>query len=224
MKYVFCVLIGYAIGCINPSYLIGKLRGFDVRMRGSGNAGASNAVITMGQGTGIFCALLDMAKAFFAVVLSRVLFEAAPLTAEIIGSACILGHIFPFYMRFRGGKGLACLGGMILAFDWRVFLILLALAIIAVLVIDYICVVPISAAILYPLIYGAMTKKWLGAFVFCVASAAILLRHAENIRRIRAGTELRFSYLWNKDTEIKRVEANRCLNEEKKSRKLREHE
>ncbi|MBQ4111933.1 MAG: glycerol-3-phosphate acyltransferase, partial [Clostridia bacterium] len=106
MKYVLCLLIGYVTGTINPSYIIARLRGFDIREKGSGNAGASNALILFGKVLGIGCALFDIAKAAFAIWLCGRLFPGLAYSLAITGVACILGHVFPFYMKFKGGKGL----------------------------------------------------------------------------------------------------------------------
>ena len=121
MNFLYCILIGYFIGVISPSYIMSKLRGFDIRDKGSHNAGASNVAMVLGKSMGAICAVIDIAKAFFAVWLAQTLMPHFALAFPVAGVACILGHIFPFYMNFKGGKGLACLGGIILAFDWRVF-------------------------------------------------------------------------------------------------------
>ena len=212
-KILLAVLFGYAVGNINPSYIIGRLRGFDIRKKGSGNAGASNAVITMGKAVGIGSALFDIFKATAVVWLSHyVLFKEVPYAAEIAGVSCILGHIWPAVMKFKGGKGLACLGGVILAFDWRLFLIMLAAEIVLAVVLDYICVIPVTASVLLPLFYGFFgadgtgwlwrgAGSWWGALILSVAALAIWLRHIENFKRIKNGTEMHLSYLWKKDKE-----------------------
>ncbi len=205
---IACILIGYLIGGINPAYIIGRLRGFDIRRRGSGNAGASNAVIVMGKGVGVFIALFDIAKAYISVKLAAYLFPALKLAGVICGSACILGHIFPFLMRFRGGKGLACLGGVVLALDWLVFVILLSAELVLVLIVDYICVVPITASIAFPIIFGLRTGSIIGALVLSIVAVVIQIKHVENIRRIMKGEEAHFSYLWNKDKELERLQNN----------------
>ena len=205
MKYILCVLIGYLIGAINPSYIIGKIRGVDIRQKGSKNAGASNALILFGKVLGIGCALFDIAKATFAIWLCGKLFPELTYSFAITGVACILGHVFPFYMKFRGGKGLACLGGTILAFDWRVFLILLAVEIVIVLLGKYICFVPMTASVIFSVVYGVMRKDILGALLFFGASVIICLKHIENVKRILAGKELRISYLWNRSKEAERL-------------------
>ena len=208
MKYVCCLLIGYLIGMLNPSYMLARLHGFDIRERGSGNAGASNALLLFGKLRGVLCATFDIVKAAGSVFLTRVLFPQDPLVFAVTASACILGHIFPFYMHFRGGKGLACLAGTILAFDLRVFGIMLACALVIALVTNYICFVPMSASVVFPIVYGCMTGNLPGVLLLILVAVVVLWRHGENIRRIRLGRELRLSYMWNKEKETARMQAN----------------
>ncbi|MBQ9749128.1 MAG: glycerol-3-phosphate 1-O-acyltransferase PlsY [Clostridia bacterium] len=208
MDFLYCILIGYFIGTVNPSYIIAKIHGFDIREKGSRNAGASNAVILLGKTIGILCALFDIAKTFFAIWLSQKLMPDFALAFSVTAVACSLGHIFPFYMKFKGGKGLACLGGMILAFDWRVFLIMLAIEIVVVLVSDYLCIVPLTASVVFPIVYGIMEKNLWGALMLLVITAVIFYKHKNNLQRIKNGTEMHFSFLWNKDKEIERLKNN----------------
>ncbi len=208
MELLVCLVIGYLIGALSPSYFIGMLSGFDIRKKGSGNAGASNVIILKGKAVGAFCAILDIAKACFALWLTRKLFPNFAYAFPITGTACILGHIFPFYMKFRGGKGLACLGGVILMTDARLFLLMLSIELVVVLIVNYLCVVPMSASVAYALIYGAMTKDVLAVCIFMIAAGVICWKHIENLKRIKNGTEVHFSYLWNKEKEIARIKAN----------------
>ena len=205
MKYVLCILIGYLIGAINPSYIIAKIRGFDIREKGSGNAGASNALIIFGKVVGVVCALFDIAKATFAIWLCGKLFPELTYSFAVTGVACILGHVFPFYMKFRGGKGFACLGGMILAFDWWVFLILLAAEIVVAIVTDYICFVPLTASALFPIVYGIMCRDVWGALIIALIFPLMLYKHKENLRRIKQKTEMPFSFLWNKEKALNKT-------------------
>ena len=202
MKYVLCILIGYLIGAINPSYIIAKLRGFDIREKGSKNAGASNALILFGKVLGIGCALFDIAKATFAIWLCGKLFPELTYSFAVTGVACILGHVFPFYMDFKGGKGLACLGGMILAFDCRVFLIMLAAEIIVAIVTDYICFVPLTASAVFPIVYGIMRQDARGTLIISLILPLMIYKHKENLKRIKQKTEMPFSFLWNKDKAL----------------------
>jgi glycerol-3-phosphate acyltransferase PlsY len=204
--YLICILMGYLVGTVNPSYIISKIKGFDIRKKGSGNAGASNAVLVLGRFIGVACALLDILKATFVIWLAKLLFHALTHTFAVTGIACIVGHIFPFYMRFRGGKGLACLGGTVLAFDWRVFLIMLASEILVAILTNYICFVPVTAGLVFPIVYGVMTHDVIGAVILLLGGLLITWKHKDNFKRIRQGTEVHLSYLWNKNKEIERVQ------------------
>ncbi len=205
MELLFCILIGYFIGALNPSFFIGKLNGVDIKKTGSGNAGASNALILFGKLTGAFCAVFDIFKAWFAIFLARRLFADFEYAFVISAVSVILGHIFPFYMKFRGGKGLACLGGMILNYDWRLFFIMLGGAIVVVFITNYICFVPMAASLAFPIIYGIKELDFIGTLLLLIPFVVILIKHSENIRRIMNGTEFRFSYLWNKEKEYERT-------------------
>ena len=207
MEYLFCILIGYFIGAINPSFIIARLKGFDIREKGSRNAGASNALINFGKVIGVLCAVFDILKATGAIILAEKLFSGFENAFAVTAVACIVGHIFPFYMGFRGGKGLACLGGAILAFDIRVFAVMLAAEIAIVLLSDYICFVPMTASVAFPIVFAVMESNVTGAIILCIATAMILLKHVENIKRIKSGREMHFSYLWNKKSETERITA-----------------
>lgn len=208
MEILACTLIGYFIGALSPSYFIGLMNGYDIRKRGSGNAGASNVIILKGKAMGAFCAILDIAKACLAVWLTGKMFPQFDLAFPLTGTACILGHIFPFYLKFRGGKGLACLGGVILMTDVRLFLVMISIELVVVLIVNYLCVVPMSASVAYAFIYGFLNKDTLGMCIFMIAAVVMLFKHRDNIQRIKNGTEVHFSYLWNKDKEIARIKEN----------------
>ena len=104
-SYMLVVLIGYLLGSLNLALLLARLKGVDIRAGGSGNPGASNAVTLMGWKAGALVALHDIGKGILAVWLCTRLFPALPYCGAAAGVACVLGHIFPFYTRFRGGKG-----------------------------------------------------------------------------------------------------------------------
>ncbi len=208
MQYALCALVGYLVGNINPSYLIGKLRGFDIRKRGSGNAGASNAVILLGKSLGILIALFDIFKAFFIIKIMGWIFPGLYLGKEVTALTVVLGHIFPVLMHFRGGKGLSCLGGVVLEYSPIVFFCMLGCAIPILLATQYICSVPLSASLAFPIIYGVRGGGWLGILLMALIGLAIIYKHLENLSRIAHGTEARISYLWNKEAELERLAAN----------------
>lgn len=166
MEILACMLIGYLFGAFSPSYILGAISGFDIRKRGSGNAGASNVILVLGKAAGVVCALLDIAKACLAVWITGKLFPEFTYAFPITAAACILGHIFPFYMKFRGGKGLACLGGVVLMTDVRLFLVMISIELVVVLIVNYLCVVPMSASVVYAVLYGVMTHELISACIF----------------------------------------------------------
>lgn len=200
-----CVAAGYFIGCINPAFIIGRIKGYDVRSSGSKNAGASNTVIMAGKLAGVLVALLDIFKAALSWRLCQTLFPQFALAGILGGVACILGHMFPVFLHFCGGKGLACIGGVVLAYDPATFLIMLAITCVIGFATNYIAIATVSIAAIWPVYYGVTTGFWAGAAVLAVPFVPILLRHMTNFRRIRAGEELRLNFLWKKDSELERI-------------------
>ena len=200
-----CVAAGYFIGCINPAFIIGRIKGYDVRSSGSKNAGASNTVIMAGKLAGVLVALLDIFKAALSWRLCQALFPQFALAGILGGVACILGHMFPVFLHFCGGKGLACIGGVVLAYDPATFLIMLAITCVIGFATNYIAIATVSIAAIWPVYYGVTTGFWAGAAVLAVPFVPILLRHMTNFRRIRAGKELRLNFLWKKDSELERI-------------------
>ena len=198
----------YLVGGINPAYIKSKRHGFDIRNTGTGNAGASNALLSFGKRDGVLIALIDIFKAFLIVKLSALAFPAVRISKELAGTGCMVGHMFPVQLRFKGGKGLSCLGGVVLAFSPKCFLIMLGAEIILALIVGYSSVIPITAAVAFPVIYMIFGGCWMGFALYVIAASIMEIKHIENIRRIRAGTEIRVSYLWNKEKELLRIQKN----------------
>lgn len=198
----------YLVGGINPAYIKSKRHGFDIRKTGTGNAGASNALLSFGKRAGVFIALIDIFKAFLIVKLSALVFPAVKVSKELAGTGCIVGHMYPAQLRFKGGKGLSCLGGVILAFSPKCFLIMLGAEIVLALIVGYSSVIPITAAVAFPVVYMIFGGCWIGFALYMGAASIMEIKHIENIRRIRAGTEIRVSYLWNKEKELLRIQKN----------------
>ncbi len=205
MQLILCSLIGYFVGNINAAYIISKLRGFDIRERGSGNAGASNATMVMGKKAGLITALFDITKAAVISALAVYLFPKFRFAKILSGSACIIGHIFPILMHFHGGKGLACLAGLIISYNPQLFLFLLVIEMFLGFGLDYICVVPITGSLLFTSIYALTTADPSGTMILACISMVILYKHIENLQRIQEGTEAHISFLWKKDKEIERI-------------------
>ncbi len=200
-----CVAVGYLLGNINPAFFFARLRGYDARVDGSGNAGASNAFILAGKTAFFVTALFDILKAFAACRLSRALFPELSVAEQIGGVSCVLGHMYPAALRFRGGKGLASLGGVALSWDWRIFLLLLSLSILIAFVSGYLCFVAPTMSLLIPGLYYWQTRFLPALLILLIPAVPVFCKHAENFRRIRRGTEVRMRYLWAKDSELRRT-------------------
>ena len=121
MIRLVCILIGYIFGCFQTSYIYGRLHGIDIRKYGSGNAGTTNSLRVLWKKAGAIVLFCDIMKTGLAITLVRFLFreqyaDMIYLLALYTGAGCILGHNFPFYLKFKGGKGIACTAGLIIFF------------------------------------------------------------------------------------------------------------
>ena len=205
MNVMLCAGMGYLLGLINPAYIFGRFHGLDVRKVGSKNAGATNATMIMGKKTGFLCMLIDVFKAFTAYKAAVRLFPMLTFAGILAGVACILGHIFPAWMHFSGGKGLACMLGMMLAHDWKLFLALFIAAVVLVLMAGYICLMALTLSVAFPAVYVMTTCDLIGFAILLLLIPVVVYKHLPNIRRIIEGGEMRVSWLWNAKAEEARV-------------------
>ena len=189
MQYIISALLGYLLGCSNMALYLAKLRGVDLRAGGSGNLGASNATVLMGWGAGVLTAVHDIGKSALAVCLARLLFPNAAYVGALAGVASVLGHIYPFYLKFKGGKGFASYLGMIIALDWKFALVILILVGLATIITDYI-VAGTTITILASPVYLGVTSGLTAAVILAIATAVILYKHRMNYVRIWKGEEL----------------------------------
>lgn len=183
MNILICIMIGYLIGSLNPAALISKIKKTNLRNKGTGNLGATNTMIVLGKGFGTIVMAFDIAKAFCTVKLAQILFPALSLAGLIAGGATVAGHVWPFYLKFKGGKGLASFGGMILALDSGTFLILLTVACLAMVVFNYPVAMPFSAAVLFPILYVLRTGDVTAFALSTAISALIIVKHFGNFRK-----------------------------------------
>lgn len=204
---IICILLGYLIGCINPSYIISRIKGFDIRTKGSGNAGASNAMMLLGKTVGVFCALFDILKAYISVRISTRMFPLFKLAGIIAGSSCILGHMFPITMEFKGGKGLACLAGVCISYDVRLFLLLFIIEVMIAFITSYICFIAPSGSSIFSIIL-LLNEGILSAIIFMPVVVSIWRKHIINFKRIKYGVEAKLEYLWKKESEQNRIKTN----------------
>lgn len=190
MEYIIAILLGYLLGSSSMTYYLGRLQNIDVREHGSGNLGASNAAVTMGWGAAVLVAIHDIGKAILAVVLARWLFPGTAYPGELAGVACVIGHMYPFYLGFRGGKGLASLIGLTIALDIRVALgVVILLAVVTVLT-NYIALGTIALSVVVPVALWIVTGDIVVLLILLPAAVVMVCKHLENIKRIAAGTEI----------------------------------
>lgn len=189
MSLILWAVIGYLLGAVPFGIVITRALGLgDLRQIGSGNIGATNVLRTGNKPAALATLLLDSGKGAIAVLLARWL--AGPDAALVAGAAAFLGHLFPVWLGFRGGKGVATFLGTVLALDWRLGLIACGLWLLTAVVTRISSLSALVAAVLAPLV-----ALWLDgarlALVTGFMAALILIRHHANIRRILDGTEPR---------------------------------
>ena len=206
---LIALLIGYAFGLCETGYIYGKIHHTDIRQHGSGNAGTTNALRTFGVKGGILTLLGDLLKAIIAILIVWLIFkdrypEGVMLLKAVTGLGCVLGHNYPFFMNFRGGKGIACTAGTIIMLDLRFAPVLLAAFIIIVALTKYVSlgsITVVTGFFIEALIFGNM--GWLDIDVHYLPElylyAAILMilalwRHKENIKKLLNGTERKISF------------------------------
>lgn len=189
MGYFLSILIGYLVGCLSPSLFISRMKEVNIREVGSGNPGGTNTFLHIGKGWGVFVMVFDAFKAIFAVLICQSLFPEIALAGVLAGTATIMGHMFPFYHKFKGGKGLACLAGVIVITDWRLFFLALFVGIAMSLITNIGVMMAISAATVYPIAYSIELQSMPTFLILSVSSTAMIYKHLSNIRRIRAGEE-----------------------------------
>lgn len=190
MQYMLTILMGYLLGCSSMAYYIGKMKRKDIRTAGSGNLGACNATVLFGWGAGIAVALHDIGKAVLAVFLAKWMFPEVEHVGAVAGVACVLGHIFPFYLGFKGGKGLASYFGLTLALNWKLALIVAAVIVLATVITDFISVGALSSIVVVPVYMGFDTQNLMLVAILCVATLVMFVKHWENIVRISRGEEI----------------------------------
>ena len=189
------LLIGYLFGCFQTSYFISKMVSQkDIREIGSGNAGASNVTSELGWKYGILTGFADVLKAYIPTQIVLYIFPGAyqPLDLNLIaltGTGAVLGHIYPFFLDFRGGKGVACYIGMLLAIDWQIGIAIIIGLILLTIITDYVAVGSIFLYIIIPIL--AYYSKYSDVVVGCAVVLLVvgMIKHWINVQRILSGSE-----------------------------------
>jgi len=204
--FILICLLAYSLGSIATAVWAGKIfHGLDIREHGSGNAGATNTIRVLGWVTGIPVLLIDIGKGFLAASLPPILKLAPPGSPELInmqivtGVIAIIGHVFPVFAGFKGGKGVASTFGVLLALHPFVTLSCMVVFMVVLLISGYVSVSSIAAGISFPVILFMLFDTPSTVFkTFSVFIAlALLITHVKNIKRLARGEENRF--LWKKN-------------------------
>ena len=218
MVRIICLAMGYVFGLFQTAFFIGKMHGMDIREHGSGNAGTTNALRVLGTKVGLLVFLGDALKSIFAVILTRVLFggqypDIILLLCLYSGAGVIIGHNFPFYMNFKGGKGIAATAGWVIAFNpwftlvgvtcfFGLFFLthlvsLCSLLTYTVLMIMMIIFGQFGLSAFAGMSQGNLIEMYI---VFGLLLLLAFWRHRENVKRLLSGTE-RKTYLTKKNKE-----------------------
>ena len=202
MERIICLLIGYLFGIIQTGFIYGKIKHIDIRKHGSGNAGATNALRTLGWKAGATTFTGDALKAVAAVLIAKLIFADSPqvmLLGLYAGMGVVLGHNYPFYLKFKGGKGIASTVGLMLATDPVIFLTILAIFLVIFLTTKYVSLGSLVCVLVFAvefIIFGQMGKygvdvnqlhEMYGLVIFLAALG--WWRHRANIQRLLKGTE-----------------------------------
>ncbi|MBR6575061.1 MAG: glycerol-3-phosphate acyltransferase [Clostridia bacterium] len=191
MLQLLVILLAYGLGCSNMALYLSKWNKVDLRAGGSGNLGASNATLLLGWKAGVLTAVHDTGKALLAVLLAQLLCPGSELMAAAAGIACVLGHIYPAPMKFRGGKGFAPYVGMTLALHWKFALVVLGVILLVTLLTDYIVVGTTTTVLMVPSYLGWTRQNLWLACILLIGTIVIICKHRENYIRIWNGTEFR---------------------------------
>lgn len=187
MYSVALIILCYLIGAIPFSYLVSQLKGVDIRMRGSGNVGATNVLRTLGPALGAAALWGDFLKGLAAAWIGTM--AGGEWLMVGCALAAVLGHCYSVFLRFRGGKGMATSAGIVLYLLPKMFLIMLVVFVVVVALLRYVSLGSITVAILFPILTLVMNEPH-ELLVFSVLLAALVVyRHSENIDRLRKGTE-----------------------------------
>lgn len=211
VKYLLIAVISYLLGSLNFSIILSRtVAKKDIRESGSGNAGATNMMRTYGKHFAILTMIGDILKVALAVFIAFLILDA-PLEyffkiadnreiavtiinyKEFAGFFCVLGHIFPLYFKFKGGKGVAACTGMVILVDWRIALILFVIFVLTIIVSKMISLGSIIIAVLYPVLIAVFYHNLVLIMIAVLFAAIVIVAHRANIKRILNGTENKLS-------------------------------
>ncbi len=199
LTFILALVVGYLLGCVHPSYLLGRLiKKIDIRNYGSHNSGASNSVLVLGFRYGVITAIVDIGKGFLAAFLVSKLLESGVNFTYAASTGAILGHMFPFYLNFKGGKGLATLLGFGFAVKPLLGVALCVLLVAVALLSDYIVVGTVCVTLAFMVFTAVVYGFSIPLLFICLVGGLILYKHRVNYVKIANGSETRVSSLYKK--------------------------
>ena len=203
---VITAIISYLIGSINFSVILSKkIAGFDVREKGSGNAGSTNMLRSVGKKAAALTLICDILKGVAAILIAMFIgwifnVENKSLLVQISGIAVVIGHTFPIFFGFKGGKGVATSLGILIMTNWQIGLICLVFGIVLIILTRMVSLGSCTAAVLFPVLTLFITENYIvtqgsGYFIYSIILAVIVLfNHRSNIKRILEGKENKISF------------------------------
>ena len=202
--YIIVAVIAYLLGSISFSVIISKkMAGFDVREKGSGNAGSTNVLRTVGKKAAVIALLCDVLKGVVAVLIAYIVGKFVDnvdraILVQVAALCVVIGHTFPIFFKFKGGKGVATSLGIVLLLNWQIGLICLVFALVLMILTRMVSLGSISAAILFPVLTIFITENYLvegNYIIFGILLAAfVVYNHRANVKRILTGTENKLNF------------------------------
>ena len=185
MTAIVSLGLGYIIGCINPAMAISKAKHVNLKEEGTGNLGATNTAYVLGRKAGIFVMIFDILKSFLSYKLAKWLFPKLLIAGILASIGCILGHCFPVFMHFSGGKGLTAFGGLILAYSPWMFAIIVSTGVALMFLCNTGVVAPFMGCIAFPVMVYYAGHDTLETLAVLAASAIIFSTHLSNFKMAR---------------------------------------
>ncbi|MGN1384086.1 MAG: glycerol-3-phosphate 1-O-acyltransferase PlsY [Clostridia bacterium] len=204
VAYIVVAILSYLIGSINFSIIISKkVAGFDVREKGSGNAGTTNMLRTVGKKAALITLVCDILKGVVSILLALLIGKIAKdannaILVQIAGILVIIGHTFPIFFKFKGGKGVATAVGVLLTTNWQIGLICLIFGLVLIALTRMVSLGSITAAILFPILILFIKSNYIvegNYFIYSLIIAVmVVFNHRENVKRLLNGTENKLSF------------------------------
>lgn len=202
--YIIVAIIAYLLGSISFSVIISKkMAGFDVREKGSGNAGSTNVLRTVGKKAAVLTLICDCLKGVLAILIAYIVGNIVKdidksLLVQLAGIFVVIGHTFPVFFKFKGGKGVATSLGVLLMVNWQIGLICLVFALVLMALTRFVSLGSVAAAVLFPVLTVFIRTNYLvpGNYIIfgIILAVLVIFNHRENVKRLLEGKENKLSF------------------------------